>query len=160
MTPKSFNGHQVVHTDNAPKSIGPYSQAIIIPASAQLVYCAGQAALDPTTGEVVQGGIEAQTRQTILNLHYVLEAANSSLAHIVKTNVYLKDMNDFPVMNQIYGEMIRAASAREEEQALAAGKGGLVNKAADYVPARTTVEVARLPKDAIVEIECVATVRQ
>lgn len=157
MASNSINQHLLVSTDGAPKSIGPYSQAVIIPASAQLVYTAGQAALHPVTGDLVPGGIEAETRQTLDNICAVLEAANSSLALVVKTNVYLTDMKNFPVMNQIYGEYVHAATAKEVERVKA--QGGNISRGAEYVPARTTVQVAGLPKGAVVEIECVATVR-
>ena len=89
----------IVHTDKAPKAIGPYSQAI---RTDSMIYTAGQTGLDPVSGELVAGGVEAQTRQVLTNLQNVLEAAGSSLGHVVKTTVFLKDMNDFSKMNPIY----------------------------------------------------------
>jgi 2-iminobutanoate/2-iminopropanoate deaminase len=121
---------RVIHTDKAPKAIGPYSQAIHI---GNLVYTAGQVALDPATMELVPGGIEGQTRQVLTNLSNVLEAAGTNISKVVKTTVFLKDMNDFAKMNAIYTEIFN-----------------------ENPPARTTVAVAGLPKNALVEIECVA----
>lgn len=121
---------RVIHTDKAPKAIGPYSQAIHI---GELVYTAGQVGLDPATMEIVPGGIEEQTRQVLANLANVLEAAGTDMSKVVKTTVFLMDMNDFAKMNAIYGEAFGANP-----------------------PARTTVAAAGLPKNALVEIECVA----
>lgn len=121
---------RVVFTEKAPKAIGPYSQAIHI---GNLVYTAGQVGLDPATMELVPGGIEEQTRQTLKNLTNVLETAGVSTSSVVKTTVFLKDMNDFAKMNAIYAEVF-----------------------GENPPARTTVAVAGLPKGALVEIECVA----
>ena len=121
---------RVIHTEKAPKAIGPYSQAIHI---GDLVYTAGQVALDPSTMELVPGGIEEQTRQVLANLTNVLEAAGTDMNKVVKTTVFLKDMSDFAKMNAIYAEVFSANP-----------------------PARTTVAVAGLPKNALVEIECVA----
>jgi 2-iminobutanoate/2-iminopropanoate deaminase len=121
---------QVIHTDNAPKAIGPYSQAIRI---GDLIYTAGQVALSPTTGELVGADVETQTRQVLENLKGVLEAAGSSFDNVVKTTVFLASMGDFAKMNAIYSEYFT-------------GKP----------PARSTVQVAALPKNALVEIECVA----
>ena len=123
---------QVIHTDKAPKAIGPYSQAIRIDS---MIYTAGQTALDPATMELVPGGIEEQTRQVLNNLRSVLEAAGSSFEHVVKTTVFLKDMNDFSKMNAVYAEFF-----------------------GDTPPARSTVAVAGLPKGGIVEIEVVALI--
>jgi 2-iminobutanoate/2-iminopropanoate deaminase len=123
-------GKKIVSTENAPKAIGPYSQAICIE---NLVFTAGQVGLDPATMELVEGGVEAQTRQVLTNLKHVLESADSGLNFVVKTTVFLKDMNDFPKMNTIYAEFF-----------------------AKNPPARSTVQVAALPKNALVEIECVA----
>ena len=122
----------IVHTEKAPKAIGPYSQAI---RTDSMIYTAGQTGLDPVTGELVEGGVEAQTRQVLTNLQYVLEAAGSSLGHVVKTTVFLKDMNDFSKMNPIYAEFI-----------------------GENPPARSTVAVAGLPKGGLVEIEAVALI--
>jgi 2-iminobutanoate/2-iminopropanoate deaminase len=123
-------GKKIIFTEKAPKAIGPYSQAI---RTKSMVFTAGQAGLDPATGELVEGGIEAQTRQTLTNLKHVLEASDSALNYVVKTTVFLKDMNDFPRMNAVYA--------------------GFFPK---DPPARSTVAVAALPKGALVEIEVVA----
>jgi 2-iminobutanoate/2-iminopropanoate deaminase len=121
---------QVIHTDNAPKAIGPYSQAIRV---GDFVFCAGQAGLDPATGNLVSGGIEVETRRVLQNLAAVLEAAGTSLSRVVKTTVFLLDMNEFARMNAVYAEFFPTNP-----------------------PARSTVQVARLPKDARVEIEVIA----
>lgn len=121
---------RVIHTEKAPKAIGPYSQAIHI---GNLVYTAGQVALDPATMELVPGGVEEQTRQVLANLKQVLEAAGTSMGKVVKTTVFLKTMDDFARMNSVYAEVFN-----------------------ENPPARTTVAVVGLPKDALVEIECVA----
>ncbi len=126
-------GKKIIHTENAPKAIGPYSQAI---RSEHFVFAAGQAGLDPATGELVQGGIEAETRQVLTNLKNVLDAADSGMNYVVKTTVFLKDMNDFAKMNAIYAEFFP-----------------------ENPPARSTVGVAALPKGALVEIELVAMLR-
>lgn len=122
----------VIHTEKAPKAIGPYSQAI---RTDSLVYTAGQVGLEPSTTELVSGGVEDQTRQALKNLQNVLEAAGSSISNVVKTTVFLKDMNDFAKMNTIYAEFF-----------------------AENPPARSTVAVAGLPKGALVEIEAVAII--
>ena len=123
---------KVVQTDKAPKAIGPYSQAIRTEA---MVYTAGQTGLEPATGELIAGGLEEQTRQVLNNIRNVLEAAGSSLEHVVKTTVFLQDMNDFAKMNAIYAEYF--------------GKNP---------PARSTIAVAALPKGGLVEIEAVALI--
>ncbi len=123
---------QAIHSDKAPKAIGPYSQAIRI---GDLVFCAGQTPLDPATGNMIEGDIEPQTRRVLQNLSAVLQAAGTSLGHAVKTTVFLKDMNDFQRMNAVYAEFFPQDP-----------------------PARSTVQVARLPRDAAVEIEVVATI--
>jgi len=123
-------GKKIISTAKAPKAIGPYSQAIC---TENLVFTAGQVGLDPATMELVEGGIETQTRQVLLNLKYVLESAHSGLNFVVKTTVFLKELGDFPNMNSVYAEFF------PENQ-----------------PARSTVQVAALPKGALVEIECVA----
>jgi 2-iminobutanoate/2-iminopropanoate deaminase len=123
----------VVSTSSAPKAVGPYSQGI---RCGNLVFTAGQAALDPSTQQLIAGGISEQTRRTLENLKAVLEAAGTTLDRVVKANVYLKDMNDFAAMNAIYAEYLAPQ--------------GVV------APARTTIEAARLPKDALVEIELIA----
>ena len=121
----------IVSTVNAPSAIGPYSQGI---ATDTLVFTSGQLGLDPATGDFAPGGIEAQTRQSLANVKAVLEAAGSGLDMVIKTTVFLKDMNDFAAMNKVYAEFF--------------GEGGC--------PARSAVQVARLPKDGLVEIEAVA----
>ena len=123
-------GKKIVSTDKAPAAIGPYSQAVRIEA---LVYTAGQVGLDPASKELVSGGIEAQTRQALTNLIHIREAAGSGANYVVKTTVFLADMNDFAAMNQVYAEVFP-----------------------ENPPARSTVAVAGLPKSALVEIEAVA----
>jgi 2-iminobutanoate/2-iminopropanoate deaminase len=125
-------GKKIVSTDKAPKAIGPYSQAI---STEQMVYTAGQIGLNPATMEIVEGGIEAQTRQALTNLKQVLEAADSGLNFVVKTTVFLQTMNDFAAMNAVYAEYFP-----------------------ENPPARSTVAAAALPKGALVEIECVAMI--
>jgi 2-iminobutanoate/2-iminopropanoate deaminase len=122
----------IIHTDKAPKAIGPYSQAIRIDS---MIYTAGQLGLNPATGELVPGWIEEQTRQALTNLKNVLEAAGSTLAQVVKTTVYLNNMIDFPKMNAVYAEFF-----------------------GENPPARSTVAVAGLPKGGLVEIEVIALV--
>jgi 2-iminobutanoate/2-iminopropanoate deaminase len=122
-----------IATTNAPAAIGPYSQAIRI---GNVLYTSGQVALDPATGELVAGGIEAQTTRVLENLKAVLTAAGLDFAHVVKTTVFLKDMADFAAMNALY-------ATRFAPEGITA-------------PARSTVQVAALPKDALVEIECIA----
>ena len=121
---------KIVSTDKAPKAIGPYSQAV---RTENLIFTAGQVGLDPSTMELVEGGVEAQTRQVLTNLNHVLERADSGLKFVVKTTVFLKDMGDFATMNAVYAEFFP-----------------------ENPPARSTVQVAGLPKGALVEIECVA----
>ncbi|HEX7587985.1 MAG TPA: RidA family protein [Anaerolineae bacterium] len=123
---------QAISTEGAPKAIGPYSQAIRI---GDFVFCAGQAGLDPATGTLVQGGIEAETLRVLQNLSAVLEAAGSSMGRVVKTTVFITNMDEFQKMNAVYAEFFPSPP-----------------------PARSTVQVSRLPKDACVEIEVVATV--
>lgn len=123
-------GKRIIHTEKAPKAIGPYSQAVCING---LVYTAGQVGLDPASMEIVEGGIEAQTRQVLNNLTQVLEASGSDMQHVIKTTVFLAEMNDFAAMNAIYGQFFP-----------------------ENPPARSTVAVAGLPKGARVEIEVVA----
>ena len=123
----------VVATSSAPAAIGPYSQAI---RAGNLVFTAGQIALDPASGQVVAGVITEQTTRVMENLKAILEAAGSSLAAAVKATVFLKDFNDFAAMNAVYGAYLAPEGVN--------------------APARTTVEVSRLPKDVLVEIELVA----
>jgi 2-iminobutanoate/2-iminopropanoate deaminase len=120
-----------VSTDGAPKAIGPYEQAWVVDGT---VYTSGQIALDPKTGEMVPGGIAEQTRRVLQNLRAVLEAAGSSLDRVIRTTVYMTDLSHFTIMNGVYAEVL----------------GG--NK-----PARSTVQVAALPRGALVEIDAVAT---
>ena len=122
-----------IATPNAPAAIGPYSQAVRVGDS---LYTSGQVALDPATGQIVAGGIEAQTTRVLENLKAVLEAGGASMGQVFKTTVFLKDMNDFAAMNAIYGKYLAPEGT--------------------VAPARSTVEVARLPKDALVEIEVIA----
>jgi 2-iminobutanoate/2-iminopropanoate deaminase len=121
-----------VQTDNAPAAIGPYSQAIV---ANGLVFASGQIPIDPATGEFVSGGIEEQTEQVLRNLQAVLEAAGSGLDSVVKTTVFLLDMNEFTAMNKVYGRFFSAEA-----------------------PARATVQAARLPRDARVEIEAIGLI--
>jgi 2-iminobutanoate/2-iminopropanoate deaminase len=123
---------EIVHTDKAPKAIGPYSQAI---RTETMIYTAGQTGLDPATGELIGSTVEEQTRQVLVNLQNVIEAAGSTLGNVVKTTVFLKDMNDFSKMNAIYTEFF-----------------------GQNPPARSTVAVAGLPKGGLVEIEAVVLV--
>jgi len=123
---------KVVQSDSAPKALGPYSQAIV---AGGMVYCAGQIPLDPASGNVVAGGVAEQTAQSLANLRAVLKAAGSDLDRAVKTTVFLKNMNDFTAMNEVYGRPEYFGSA---------------------APARSTIEVARLPRDVLVEIEVIA----
>ncbi len=122
-----------VQTANAPAAIGPYSQGIV---AAGFLFTAGQIALDPTTGEIVQGGVREQTIRVMRNLAAVLESAGAGWDDVVKTTVYLQDMNDFPVVNEIYAETL-----------------------GDARPARSTVQVAALPRGVLVEIDAIASVR-
>jgi len=121
---------QIIKTDRAPQAIGPYSQAI---KTNGFVYASGQVALDPATGQFVEGGIVEQTEQVLRNLSAVLEAAGTSLDQVIKTTVFLADMADFAAMNEVYGKFFGSEP-----------------------PARATVQAAGLPRDARVEIEVVA----
>ena len=123
---------ETVSSENAPKALGPYSQAI---KAGNFVFCSGQIPINPATNSIEAVTIEDQTRQVITNLRNVLEASGSSLANVVKTTVFIKDMNDFAALNGVYAEMFGQTR-----------------------PARSCVEVARLPKDVKVEIECIAAV--
>jgi 2-iminobutanoate/2-iminopropanoate deaminase len=122
----------VVLTDRGPKPIGPYSQAVRVNG---FLFLSGQVALDPKSGEMVGASIAEQTERVMENVKGIVEAAGSKMAHVVKTTVFLKNMNDFAAMNEVYARYFAAAP-----------------------PARSTVEVARLPKDALVEIEVTAVI--
>ena len=121
---------QVIHTDKAPASIGPYSQAIQI---GQLLFTSGQVPIDPETGAIVEGGIQEQARQSLNNIKAILNAAGTNMGAVVKTTVFLQDMNDFAAMNEVYAQFFQ-----------------------EPYPARSAVQVARLPKDVLVEIEAIA----
>ena len=125
----------VVSTDKAPKAIGPYSQGI---KAGDFVFTAGQAGVDPATGKLVEGGIAGQTRQVLMNIQSILEAAGSSLDRVVKCGVFLQDMADFQAMNTVYAEFFPPDK---------------------NPPARTTVQAARLPLGALVEIDAVALLK-
>ena len=124
---------RIVHTENAPAAIGPYSQAVV---AGNFLFTAGQIAIDPATGQIVQGDVTAQTERVMRNLAAVLENAGASWTDVVKTTVYLQDMADFPRVNDVYGRFI-----------------------GDARPARSTVQVAGLPRGVLVEIDAVAIVR-
>jgi 2-iminobutanoate/2-iminopropanoate deaminase len=122
----------VVLTDRGPKPIGPYSQAVRVNG---FLFVSGQVALDPKTGEMSAGDVREQTERVLENVKGIVEAAGSKMPHVIKTTVFLKNMGDFAAMNEVYARYFTAAP-----------------------PARSTVEVARLPKDAMVEIEVVAAI--
>ena len=124
--------NEVVSTENAPGAIGPYSQAI---KAGGMVFCSGQIPIDPATGQFVSENVAEQTVQVFKNLEAVLKAAGTGLSNVVKTTVFLADMNDFTEMNEVYSQFF-----------------------SENKPARATVQAARLPRDAKVEIECIATV--
>ena len=130
---------KIVSTDKAPKAIGPYSQAVIDdmsrPGSRQIAFLSGQIPLDPATGQLVDGDIAAQTERVLENIKAVLEAAGASLASVLKTTVFLKNMDDFPKMNEVYARYFTTDP-----------------------PARSTVQVAKLPRDVLVEIDAIAAV--
>lgn len=123
---------KTVQTEKAPAAIGPYSQAVL---SGGLLFCSGQIPIDPATGKMVEGGIEIQTERVLRNLAAVLEEGGASLQSVVKTTVYLADLSDFPVMNGVYGTFFP-----------------------ENPPARATIEAAKLPAGALVEIDAVASV--
>ena len=121
----------VISSDRAPTAIGPYSQAV---RAGQLLFVSGQIPLDPATGQMVDGDVAAQTRRVLDNVRAILDAANRSLADVVRTTIFLADMNDFAAVNEVYGQYF-----------------------SQPYPARATVQVARLPKDARVEIDAIAS---
>ena len=123
---------KIITTENAPGAIGPYSQAV---KTETMVFCSGQIPIDPQTGEFVSDDVAEQTHQVLKNLSAVLKAAGTDLNNVVKTTVFLADMNDFKAMNEVYAEYF-----------------------SENKPARATVQAARLPKDARVEIECIALI--
>ena len=121
---------KAIHTDNAPKALGPYSQAI---KAGNMVFCSGQVPINPETNNFVEGGIKEQTRQALLNAQNILRQAGLELSNVVKTTVFLSDMNDFVAMNEVYAEFFSMP-----------------------YPARSAVAVKTLPKNALVEIACIA----
>ena len=124
----------VVLTQKAPAPIGPYNQGIIV--SGKLLFTAGQIPLDPANGQIIQGDIKAQTRQALNNVQAILEQGGAAMKDVVKTTVFIKDMNEFSAMNEVYAEFFK-----------------------DMPPARSTVEVSRLPRDVKVEIEAIAVLQ-
>ena len=122
--------HQVIHTDNAPKAIGPYSQAV---KAGNMLFVSGQVPFVPETMEIVEGDVKAQTAQSLKNVQAILAEAGLDFSHVVKSTVFIKDMNEFAQINEVYAEFF-----------------------GENKPARACVEVARLPKDVKVEIEVVA----
>jgi 2-iminobutanoate/2-iminopropanoate deaminase len=130
-----MNSIKKILTKKAPIPIGPYSQAILV--DNKLLYTAGQIPMDPVSGKIIEGGIKEQTRQVMKNLEAILIAGGASMASIVKTTVFLKDMNEFGAMNEVYAEFLGTAA-----------------------PARSTIEAARLPRDIRVEIEAIAVVEK
>jgi len=125
---------KIIATNDAPKALGPYSQAVSLGIE-NLVFTAGQLGIDPGTGNFVEGGIKEQTRQALKNIQAVLRAAGSEIDYVLKTTVFLKDMNDFAAMNEVYAGYFKTAA-----------------------PARSAVQVAQLPKDGLIEIEAIALV--
>ena len=121
---------EIIRTETAPKAIGPYNQGI---SAGKFVFTSGQIGMDPATGALVEGGIKEQTERTLRNISAILEAAGCAMADVTLITVYLKDMNDFAAMNEVYATFFTEAA-----------------------PARATVEVSRLPKDALVELSCIA----
>jgi 2-iminobutanoate/2-iminopropanoate deaminase len=128
-----MSSKRAIVTDRAPAAIGPYSQAVRV---GDLLFTSGQIALDPATGKLVEGGVEAETRQVLQNLTEVLAAAGATWADVVRTTIYLKDLGDFALVNRLYGEKV----------------GGVL-------PARSTVQVAALPRGAAVEIDAIAALQ-
>ena len=124
-------GRDIIRSSGAPQAVGPYSQAVGIDG---ILFVSGQLPIDPATGDLLREGIREQTRQVMENLRAILEAADQSLSDVVKTTIYLKDMSDFAAVNEAYGEFFSAAP-----------------------PARACLEAARLPKDAEIVVDCIAT---
>ena len=122
--------HQVIHTDNAPKAIGPYSQAV---KAGNMLFVSGQVPFVPETMEIVEGDVKAQTAQSLKNLQAILKEAGADFSNVVKTTVFIKDMNEFAQINEVYAEYF-----------------------GENKPARACVEVARLPKDVLLEVEAIA----
>lgn len=126
----------IVRTAEAPAAIGPYSQAVVVPVGGQkMIFCSGQIALDPATGAMIDGDVEAQTRQVLANLAAVLAAADATFANVVKTTIFLQSMDDFAKVNALYGERF-----------------------VHDPPARATVQAAKLPRGALVEIDAIAVI--
>ncbi|MCS7229612.1 MAG: RidA family protein [Candidatus Kryptonium sp.] len=125
---------KTIYTEKAPKPIGPYSQAIV---AGDFIFTSGQIPIDPKTNQIVQGDIKEQTKQVLENLKAVLEAAGATFDDVVKVNVYMRDLNEFPAMNEVYSEYFKNSP-----------------------PARTTVEVSRLPRDVKIEIDLIAVKKQ
>ncbi len=128
------NEKKIIKTDKAPAAIGPYSAGVI---GGRFIFTAGQLGIDPATGNLVEGGVEAQTRQALRNLSAILQASGTHIENVVKTTVFLQDMNDFALMNGVYAEFFT-----------------------DEPPARSAVQVAALPKNGLVEIEAIALIDQ
>jgi len=133
MTPQTAPSKTAISTKEAPAAIGPYSQAVRV---GDMLFASGQIPIDPATGQLVSGGIAEQTTRVMENIKAVLDAAGIDFVHVVKTTVFLKNMNDFAAMNEVYAKYMAPT--------------GVVP------PARSTVEVARLPKDSLVEVEVIA----
>ena len=127
--------HRIIKTKEAPEAIGPYSQAVVMD---QIVYCSGQIGLDPESMELVADDLTSQTGQVMKNIGAVLEAAGSSFHNVLKCSIFICDMNDFPVVNEVYGQFFDASAP----------------------PARETIAVRGLPKSAKIEISCIATVKE
>ncbi|MGI6553536.1 MAG: RidA family protein [Clostridia bacterium] len=129
-----MSSKKIIATDQAPAAVGPYSQAVQI---GRFVFTSGQLPLDPASGKIVAGGIKEQTERTLANLQAVLAAAGADLEDVVKTTLYIKNMDDFSTINEIYGKYFH-----------------------DKLPARSCVEAARLPKDVLIEVEAIAVVEK
>ena len=125
---------ETIQTEKAPKAIGPYAQAVKVDCG-KMIFCSGQIPLDTKTAEMIEGDIAAQTRQVMENLREVLAAGGATFENVVRCNIFLADMNDFGIVNEVYGEYFP-----------------------ENPPSRATVQVARLPKDARVEIDCIAVI--